>query len=754
MSRYIAWFKDVDKEDLALVGGKGANLGEIVKVGLPVPPGFIVTATAYTDFLLSNPSLREKIATYLAGLDVNQPDTLLEIAQKIQREILKVPVPEKISKEIKKVYHKLGRLFVAVRSSATAEDLPGASFAGQQQTFLNVRGSDEIIEAVLKCWASLFTPRAIFYREEKGFDHFKVKIAVPVQVMIQSDISGVMFTINPVTGSKKEMVIEAIYGLGELLVGGGLTPDHYLVDKSSLAILKREIEAQKVQLVKIGSKNVKLKVSKAWQSKQKLPDKLIRKLAELGKKVERHYFFPQDIEWAVEKGKIYILQTRPVTGIPLKEEKKGKKGTRKLKLLLVGSVASPGVGIGPVRIVSHAREIHKVRPGDILVTEMTNPNFVPVMRRVAAIVTDKGGRTSHAAIVSRELGLPCVVGTKNATKILKDGRVVTVDGNKGRVYQGGAQITERKRIRYEAKKAPKEKITTATRIYVNLAQPMMAAEVAQRDIDGVGLLRAEFMIAEIGIHPKKMIQDKKQKTFINELAEGIRSFCQAFDPRPVVFRATDFKTNEYRSLVGGKAFEPEEPNPFLGFRGCFRYVSDPTVFKLELEAIKKVRNKFGFRNLWLMIPYVRTIRELVEVKKIIGATGLKRSPSFKLWMMVEVPSNVILLPEFVKVGIDGVSIGTNDLTMLILGVDRDNSEVASQFDETNSAVLWALERIIKICHKEKITSSICGQAPSVHPDLVEKIVEWGITSISVNPDAIESTREIVYEAEKRLIRRA
>jgi pyruvate,water dikinase len=663
-----------------------------------------------------------------------------------------------------RAYLKLGGLFkqvlVAVRSSATAEDLPTASFAGQQVTFLNVQGEANVVEAVRNCWASLFEPRAIFYRQENNFDHLKVGMAVPIQKMIQSETSGVMFTINPVTYQKNRIIIEAIYGLGELIVQGEVTPDHYEIEKTSLKIIKKRIHKQTVQLIKVGGKTLETTVPKKKQDKQKLTDNQIYKLAKLGKQIHQHYFFPQDIEWAVENQKIFIVQTRPVTTIKVKEGKAKSESEgeeKKRKAILVGTTASPGIAAGPARIIHSAKEIRKVKKGDVLVTKMTSPDFVPAMKKVVAIVTDRGGQTSHAAIVSRELGIPCVVGTTEATKKLKDGLMVTVDGTRGEVYRGGMKVGTTLSIARSTEEKHKSKlaepIKTATKIYVNLAEPELAEKIAQRPVDGVGLLRAEFMMAEIGRHPKKIIKDGKQKMFVDKLSSLIAKFCYNFAPRPVVYRATDFKTNEYRNLIGGKAYEPEEENPLIGFRGALRYLTDPAVFELELEAIKKVRNKENLKNLWLMIPFVRTPEELIKVKRIIASTGLIRSPTFKLWLMVEVPSNVILLPDFIKAGIDGISLGSNDLTMLILGADRDNAELAKTFDERNPAVLWAIKRTIKTCLKAKITSSICGQAPSTYPDLAQKLVEWGITSISVNPDAIERVRELVAETEKRIVRK-
>lgn len=768
MQKLVVWFKEVDKHDLALVGGKGANLGEMTKIGIPVPNGFIVTADAYYYFIEKN-ELKQKLEPLLAGLDVSDSKKLEAVSKKVQHLISSAPMPEEISREIIAYYLKMGRLFrdpyVAVRSSATAEDLPTASFAGQQATFLNIKGEASVVHYVRECWASLFTARAIFYRVENKFDHFKVGIAVPVQKMIQSDRSGIMFTVNPVTGSKTSVVIEAIYGLGELIVQGAVTPDHFEVDKETLSILHRQINTQDRQMKLKKGKTVIEKLSEKAKHLQKISDEQVTVLVKLGKKLEHHYYFPQDIEWAIEKNQIYITQTRPITTIKSTQKMTQMTNRHEIKHthvpILKGDPASPGVASGPVKIVASAREIDQVSPGDVLVAPQTNPDYVPAMRKVVAIITETGGRTSHAAIVSRELGIPAIVGVTGATKKLLPGQVVTVHGSRGIVYKGGLYKTDPVAFKDTEAEGEKKSLTpgkpinthnynTATKVYVNLAEPERAQDIAKKHVDGVGLLRAEFMIAGIGKHPKRFIKEHRQHVFIDELSRKLAIFCETFHPRPVVYRATDFRTNEYRNLVGGDEFEPEEANPMLGFRGAYRYISDPAVFTLELAAIKYVRNKLGFKNLWLMIPFVHTPKEFAQVKKIVAVEGLLRSPSFKLWMMVEIPSNVILLEDFIAQGIDGVSIGSNDLTMLILGVDRDNSEVAQVFNEQDPAVLWALERVIKTCHAHHITVSICGQAPSDFPELVERLVSWGITSISVNQDVIDHVRETVYQAEQRL----
>ncbi len=764
-SKYILWFNEIDKDDIPRVGGKGANLGEMFSFGMPVPNGFVVTSKAYFDFLQAN-DLKGKIQKELKNLDLSDPQSLNMVSQRVERLIVNGKIPDDLAKEIIHNYLKLGGLFtfarVAVRSSATAEDLPTASFAGQQKSFLNVKGEANVVEKVKECWASLFEGRAIFYRQEKGFDHFKVGIAVPVQEMIPAEISGVMFTADPVSNEKNTIVIEAIYGLGEYIVQGVVTPDIYVLDKNSLEIRKREIAKQDIQLVFSQGTNRKTAVDKYLQTRRKLNDRQIIELAKLGKKIHQHYFYPQDIEWTLWKNKINIVQTRPITTLQSKtddaQEKSAEKKLERRRAILEGKAASPGIASGPVRIIKNAKEIDRIKTGDVLVTEMTTPEFVPAMKKTVAIIADRGGQTSHAAIVSREMGIPCIVGTGKATSVFKNGQIITVNGSNGKIYHGGLIETVYRptavfKTSTDLKTSSLELIKTATKIYVNLGEPELAKEVSGRNVDGIGLLRAEFLMAQIGTHPKKIIKDKKQKMFIDRLSSNIKIFCEYFYPRPVVYRALDFKTNEYRNLVGGKAYEPEEENPFMGYRGAFRYLNDPAVFELELEAIKKTRTKYKMNNLSLMIPFCRTPEELREVKKIIVASGLSRSSSFKLWLMVEIPSNVILLPEFIKVGIDGVSIGSNDLTMLTLGVDRDNAQLAGIFNELNPAVMWMIESTIKTCIKNKVTCSICGQAVSSNSEFMEKLIQWGITSVSVNPDAIERTRALVYDMERRLVKK-
>ncbi|MBI3930511.1 MAG: phosphoenolpyruvate synthase [Chloroflexi bacterium] len=740
----VVWFKEVTKKDVAVVGGKGANLGEMTNVGIPVPPGFIVTSDAYFDFLRQT-KLTAKIRQLLKPVDVNDSRQLQQIAAQVRQVISKAAIPPEIAKEIERAYVKMGQGLVAVRSSATAEDLPEASFAGQQRTFLNVQGKKEVVAAVQECWASLFEARAIFYRVQQNYDHFKVGIAVPVQRMVQSEAAGVMFTLEPVASDRSKITIEAILGLGEMIVSGDVTPDHYIVSKNELKITSKEIARQEWKLIRSdGGKgeetNMKVTLTAKEQAQQKISDDDIIALAKIGKQLEEHYQFPQDIEWAKENNQLFIVQTRPVTTI--REGVAGVRPEITAPVLLSGAAASPGIAVGPVKLVTDASQIDKVKDGDILVSEMTTPDFVPAMKRAAAIVTDRGGRTAHAAIVSRELGIPCVVGVEKATATLKDGQVITVDGAHGKVYDGKIEIT------VAAKTKTRLKIKTRTKLLVNLAQPELVDRVASYDVDGVGLLRAEFMIAQIGEHPSYMISQQRGNEFVDKLARGLTAFARAFHPRQVVYRTNDFKTNEYRALKGGERYEETEENPMLGYRGASRYITDIDTFKLEIAAIKKVRKQY--KNLWVMIPFVRTVNELAQTLEIMESEGLKRSEDLKIWMMVEVPSNIILLEKFIAVGIDGISIGSNDLTQLTLGIDRDSAKLADTFDERDEAVMLSLERAIKVAKSMGITSSICGQAPSEYPELTERLVEWGITSVSVSPDMIDRTREIIAAVEARL----
>ncbi len=749
----VLWFSEIGSGDLALAGGKGANLGEMSQQGVPVPPGFVVSVVSYEKFIAEN-SLAATLQNILGDIDVYHSGGLLDAAVRAQNAILTAPMPADLAAEIADAYRALGEGLVAVRSSATAEDLPEASFAGQQRTYLNVEGVEQVLETVRGCWASLFEARAIFYRAEQNFNQLGIGIAVPVQRMIQSEISGVMFTAEPNRSDRSKVLIEAVYGLGESVVSGAVTPDSYLMNKDGLTILERRLVPQSRMLTRnpdaVGTDdlNHEVDVPADLSHSYKLTGEKLVEIAQHGLALEEAYNHPQDIEWAIEANTFYVTQTRPITTLQSVGESEGLGVDESAyPLLLQGTPASPGSASGRVVVLPKLDEtsldqLKRVTDGDILVTEMTTPDYVPAMKRAAAIVTDHGGRTAHAAIISRELSIPCVVGTGAATATLTDGQSVTVDGSTGRVYEGAAPGAGRK-VNEDGAAAS---LTTRTNVYVNLAEPDLADVIAARNVDGVGLLRAEFIVARIGEHPRLMIEEGRGEEYTQKVVDGLLKFAAAFDPRPVIYRTTDFKTNEYRNLRGGDRYEPEEENPMIGYRGAGRYIKEPDIFALEIEAVRRVRAQHP--NLHVMIPFVRTVDELVHTKSLLEQYGLHRGDNgFKLWMMAEVPSNVILLEEFINVGIDGVSIGSNDLTQLVLGVDRDSAILAEDFDERNEAVMRAIETIVTTSRRLGITCGICGQAPSFFPELTAKLVEWGITSVSVSPDVINRTRRIVHEVE-------
>ena len=752
----VKWFKDLGKADVSKAGGKGANLGELVKAGLPVPPGFVVTAQAYLLFTTES-GLSQKIAHSIEGLNVDDTSELQAKAKEVQETIIGSEMPAIIKSEILKAYDEMASRdsikapFVAVRSSATMEDSEQASFAGMNATFLNVHGREDLVRKVKECWASLYGARVISYRAKKEFYDEPV-IAVVVQKMVNSDKAGVMFTANPRNNNLNSLVIEGAFGLGEVVVGGLVSPDYYELEKNGLKLKDARVSHKNFKIIrdeKGRNKNVDLSEKEA--NEQVLTDKEIQQIARLGMKIEQHYASPQDTEWAIEGNKVFMLQSRPIT-TPISSIKvESEKPEEESKELIRGLGASPGRGSGEVRVLVSPDKDNGFESGDVLVAAMTTPDWVPLMMKASAIVTDGGGVTCHAAIVSREMGLPCVVGTRNATKILQDKMLVTVDGTHGIVYEG--RLKEDKKAQDKgteviAKSAP---IVTATKLYVNLAMPHEAERIAKEDVDGVGLLRAEFMVIDAcdGVHPRQLIEEGKSNQFVDAMVRKLRIFTRAFYPRPIIYRAIDFRTNEFRNLRGGDKYETVEQNPMIGFRGCYRYILNPDLFELELKVIQKVRELD--KNLHLMIPFVRTLWEFKRCKKLIDESGLGDDREMKLWVMAEVPSVIFWLEDYAKAGINGVSIGSNDLTQLMLGVDRDSEICAPLFDERDKAVQEAIKSIVKTCHKMGITCSICGQAPSYYPDFAERLVEWGITSVSVNPDVIDRARHNVAAAEQRML---
>jgi pyruvate, water dikinase len=749
---------ELRRTDTGIAGGKGANLGEMAAAGFPVPDGFVVTVSAFRHFL-DETGVGAQIAERLKGVDIDDAADLQAVAHAIREQVAGMAIPATIGAAVLEAYHALNgpddpiAQFVAVRSSATVEDSAQFSFAGMFESYLNVRGDDDLLAHVRQCWASAFGARVLYYRAKQQVPG-EALIAVVVQRMVDSEKAGVLFTVNPATNDSSAVVIEAAFGLGEVVVAGQITPDRYEVDKRSGRLRLSQI-AQKPFMLRRNAdtgQNVRVELSDADGGAPVLSAEEIGALARLGARLEEHYGVPQDAEWAIEAGVPHLVQTRPVTTLVAAA---GTAAIEAAPVVARGLAASPGRAAGVVRNLVSPAEAGQLEPGEILVTASTSPDWVPIMRRAAAIVTDTGGMTSHAAIVSRELGIPCTVGTKDATRVLRTGARVTIDGARGLVLEGeqpaAASDAAAQAPTVAAGPAVPTAAVTATRLYVNLGDPARLEEVAALPVDGVGLLRAEFLILETlaGRHPRLLLEEGKGDEFVARMSGQLERFAAAFHPRPVVYRAMDFRSNEFRGLEGGDRFEPEEANPMIGYRGCARYIREPELFRLELSVLKQVRSRFA--NLHLMLPFVRTGSEFEACIALIGAAGLKPGGDFEVWVMAEVPSVVYWLETYARLGATGVSIGSNDLTQLVLGVDRDSEIIADTFDERDGAVLATIDAIISEAHRAGIPCSICGQAPSVYPEFAGWLVERGIDSVSVTPDAIERTRLNIAAAEQRLL---
>jgi pyruvate, water dikinase len=765
---YLVDLEDVSESDLPLVGGKAGKLGELIREGLPVPPGFVITTEAYQAFVDATP-LGSVIPAALATIRDDAPASSEAASRTIREAFESTAFPEELETTLRAAYERFAKAhkvrFSAVRSSATAEDLEGASFAGLQDTYLNVTGSDAILAAVRKCWGSLFTPRVLVYRQRKGFDHAAVKLAVLVQKMVDATVSGILFTRDPNTG-ENHMIVEAGWGLGEAIVGGEVTPDHYVVDGATQKVVHKQISEQKVRLVRAeegGNRREEIPANE--RSQQKLSDHRLARLVSLARLIESHYRRPMDVEWCGDSNALYIVQARPVTTIPTStaggappEGPAAASGGDDEKPILRGFGASPGAATATARILRGAADMDKLAKGEVLVTTMTTPDMVPAMSQASAIVTDEGGMTCHAAIVSRELGVPCVVGTREATKLISEGELITVDGKTGSVYRGavrkGAPAAAAAAEPTAAVHGHGGVPVTATKIYVNVGVPEKAEEYARLPVSGVGLLRIEFIFtAHVREHPLALLKKGRKDELVKRLADGIGKVCQAFHPRPVIVRTSDFKTNEYRGMPGGEEFEPEEENPMIGWRGCSRYISPvyKPAFLCELEAIHRVRTEMGLKNAMVMLPFVRNTWELEEIAEMMKAQGLRRSRDFQLYLMAEVPSTVLLAREFSQ-HCDGFSIGSNDLTQLVLGADRDSQTLGRMgyFDERDPAVLHAIELLIEGAHAEGRSVGICGQGPSVYPEFAEFLVRQGIDSISLNADTVLTTIRTIASLEERM----
>ena len=757
--KLVEFFEELGKNDVDIAGGKGANLGELTNAGITVPPGFVITSETYDKFI-NETGIFDEIMGILDTIDVNDTKELQGASTRIKEIMMKAYVPDDIRTTIIEAYNalcqRIGKenAFVAIRSSATAEDLPEASFAGQQDTFLNISGPEDVLTYVQKCWASLFESRAIFYREENDFDHSKVYIAVVVQEMANAEKAGVMFTVHPSTG-EEQMLIEAAWGLGEAVVSGTVTPDTYWVDKKTGELLNFNISEKNTMFKKDpeAGKTIQTDVPDDLKNKRVLSDEELAELTALGKRIQEHYDFPQDTEWAIENGKIFMLQSRPITTLGMNNGTEAQEGAGEERTIITkGLGASPGLVSGAVKIVKDTDELDKVGNGDILVTVMTTPDMVPAMKRANGIITDEGGVTCHAAIVSRELGISCVVGTGDATKILEENEMVTIDGNKGIVYKGKFEETEKKESAEEQSavvgQAP---ILTVTDVKVNVSMPEAAKKAAATGADGVGLLRTEHMMLTSGVHPKKFIIDGKEDELIKILVENVLKVADEFYPKPVWYRTLDAPTDEFVSLEGGEG-EPYEHNPMLGWRGIRRELDEPEILRAEFKAIKKLHEQ-GYTNIGIMLPLVQHPDELRRAKQIAEEVGLKPQKNIEFGIMVETPAAALIIEDFIAEGIDFVSFGTNDLTQYTLAIDRNNENVAKLYSEGHPAVLKLLVRVIKICSEAGVKTSICGQAGSM-PKIVEKLVEAGIESVSANTDAVATVRETVARVEKKLVLKA
>ncbi|MBP2056894.1 pyruvate,water dikinase [Lactobacillus colini] len=773
-SAYVLWFDQLHRKDVDIVGGKSSSLGELTsETDVPVPFGFATTAAGYRHFI-NYSNLNPKIDALLDSLkDPENSEELHKVCSQIRKLILDAPMPDDLRDEISNAYDSLAQRmnqnepFVAVRSSATAEDLPNASFAGEQDTYLNVHGRNNVVRKVQECYASLFTDRATYYRIKQNFPQEKVALSAAIQMMAFSKAAGVMFTVNVATGDDTKIMIEGAWGLGEYVVSGTVTPDNFVVDKQSMKIVDKNITKKEIELVRLPSGGTEQhKVPEDRINKPVLTDEQIIELAGYAKQIEKHYGCYMDTEWSLDQdNKLWIVQARPETVWSQRKKETDEQTTKaevlttEKKVILKGLPASPGIATGKVHIIDDPKDINEFKEGEILVTLMTSPDWVPAMKKAAAIITNNGGMTCHAAIVSREMQIPCLVGTTSrgnaATKILQNGQSITIDAKNGIVYEGVVEDVVKPKQTAVTQVAPATEYfaPTATRVMMNLGDPDLAEKYADLPADGIGLMREEFLwTTYIHQHPLYLIETGHPERVVNELANGISKVARAMAPRPVVLRFSDFKSGEYRNLKGGEKYEPHEPADLLGWRGASRYY-DPkyiNAFKLELEAVKKVRNEFGLKNLNVMIPFCRTVDEARKVTEIMRDQGLERSADFKVYMMAEIPANIILADQFNQF-IDGYSIGSNDLTMLLLGCDRNNEVISNLFDERNLAVKRAIRHLIKVAHKDGKTVSICGQAPSEYPEFTEFLVRSGIDYVSVNPDMVKLTKRNVAHFEQRIL---
>ncbi len=752
-TEWVRDLKDLGAEDVLFAGGKGANLGELMRAGMRVPGGFVVGAPTFTRVIEE-----AGLADLLASVGDDRLGRDGPTSQELQERVATASVPDAIRRELSSVYGEWALNGsprpVAVRSSATAEDSPEASFAGMNETFLNVTGEEALFDAIRACWASLYSERAISYRRARGISEMGMAIAVVVQEQIQAASSGIMFTVDPVTNNADRLVIEASFGLGENVVSGQVSPDRFVVAKAGGALLESAISRKTTVTESLSGGGVERHATDSErQETPALSDAQAVEIGRLGARIEEHYGFPQDTEWAVDSnGEIWILQARPVTTLETSNTDSSRPAGSPI---VSGLGAAPGVGVGVARVVSGPSEGDRVGDGEVLVAHMTTPDWAPTMRRASAIVTESGGMTCHAAIVARELGIPCVVGAEGATELIADGEMVQVDAKTGVVSSPTGAAPESPSSGATVAAVGVAAIPTATKVLLNISEPSLAEAAARHQVDGVGLLRAELMILEAlgGRHPRLLLEEDGDEALTEQLMKGIGTIARAFFPRPVTYRTYDFRTSEFRALAGGERFEPLEANPMIGFRGALRYAVEPELLTPELTALGRLWDE-GLTNIHVMVPFLRTPRELRRFLEIMEPIGLMDRPGFQLWAMAEVPSILFHLPTYAELGIHGISIGSNDLTQLMLGADRDSERLSGTFDERDPAVVGAIGQLIASSRELGLATSICGQAPSVHPEYAQMLVQAGIDSISVTLDAVEQTRMNVAAAEQRILLKA
>ena len=825
--KQIYWFNEVSKESLAQAGENGAGLGELSNAGFNVAPGFIVSADCFTEFMQKN-GLDALVRLKTDRLDFEDTYELEQASQTIRKAISGAEMPNDLRVEIVRAYNKLcgvdfipsmaEEVLVAVCPSPTSQELAGVYQENQEPAFTSVSGSEELVKSVRKCWAQLFETKAIYARNNKQLSQTKAGIAVVIQKIVQSNASGIMYTAEPATGEASRIIIEAGFGLGEAITSGMITPDQFILDKVDLRISRKQVNKQESMIVRNAGKIEAVEVPQEMQESQKINEREIMKLAQVGLRLEEHFQKPQQTQWAIQDSELFIVQTHAMASFPktektlqgqeqqqearVQEKKEIKETTPEMpnveqllenlvlqnqeakavqttpveevaqeqprlaspiqespiagamldEILLQGIPASAGIASGRVKIVLDSKDAYKVGKGEVIVTRMTSPDFVTSMKRASAIITDEGGINCHAAILSREIGIPCISGTITASHLLKQGDMVTVDGSSGRVYPGLQKQSEataagEKLISREIAD-PQEKIITGTKIYASLNE-INSPEKNAGGFDGVGLFSGDLIIAALGIHPKKMLAEGRKQELTDSIARALRRVCIAFENKPVIYRPCDFKSSEYRKLEGGEC-EPHEENPEIGFRGCFRLLKEPEVFQLELDAIKKVREQYGMKNLWLVIPFVRTLAEYQAVKNMVEEK-MPRSHDFKLGIMCELPSNVLLAEEFCEEGLDFMSISANSLTELILGVDRSNPLVSEDFDERNPAVINAISKVIADCHKHGVKVSICTDAGTNNHQFTEEVIRLGIDRLTISPECLEETRKIIASTEQKML---